>query len=619
MGVGRTIVRRFASALALVSLAACLEPTQVTLELSTDFDCADLGGVYIAVGGRGRSDLSLPNATTEVCLDRRVGTLVITPGGSASEDVVVEVMGGFDGRSATDCVNQGYHLLAAQPGQKQVVDDGPGGCIVARRVLRFVPHKPLFLPVKLSAQCVDVVCDPASTCAQGSCVPAEIADPSTCATPGGCAFEGVGGPGGAGAGGAGAGGAGGAGGVGGLGAAGGGGLGGAGGGGAGGGGAAVCGDGTISPPDEACDGANLGLDTCETLGFAAGQLACSAACAFDTTGCTLCGNDQVDGVEECDGLELLGETCETLVGPGSLGTLACAASCAAFDTTSCGPPLTCGDGIIDGTEQCDSGNVGVATCETLGFAGGALGCLPNCQLDTSNCQTCGNGALDGLEECDGAAFPAGASCAALGFALGALACTSACQVDASACTNCGNGSIDQGEACDGLDVGGLDCASHLGGSFTGPLACTAACALDTSGCTSPSCGNGMLDAGEHCDGATFDPSFDDCDDFGFAPGFVSCQSCLADTSMCELCGNGMCDPGETSCSCPGDCPDDPLSCSLCECGSSGGSCACDADCVDRGDCCVNACNACGACGAVCGNGLCGPSEEPLGVRRLFLW
>src|SRR3989338_5603259 len=59
------------------------------------------------------------------------------------------------------------------------------------------------------------------------------------------------------------------------------------------------------------------------------------------------------------------------------------------------------------------------------------------------------------------------------------------------------------------------------------------------------CGNGILEAGELCDGE--DPLGDitSCVDFGFASGTLSCTSCRFDTSRCvakptaAVCGNGI--------------------------------------------------------------------------------
>lgn len=95
--------------------------------------------------------------------------------------------------------------------------------------------------------------------------------------------------------------------------------------------------------------------------------------------------------------------------------------------------------------------------------------------------------------------------------------------------NCGNGKIDQGEQCDALDLGGRSCgAFNLGG---GQLACKADCTLDASNCNvdgSPGedqkqpCGDGVLSAGEQCDGSDF--SILSCASFGYAGGTLTCSA-----------------------------------------------------------------------------------------------
>jgi len=47
----------------------------------------------------------------------------------------------------------------------------------------------------------------------------------------------------------------------------------------------VCGDGVIEGTEQ-CDGANLGGQTCEGLGYFGGDLACDGSCNFDTSGCS---------------------------------------------------------------------------------------------------------------------------------------------------------------------------------------------------------------------------------------------------------------------------------------------------------------------------------------------
>jgi hypothetical protein len=96
--------------------------------------------------------------------------------------------------------------------------------------------------------------------------------------------------------------------------------------------ATLCGNRELSQGEE-CDGTLLDGETCRSLGFASGRLACGE-CHFDTSGCTLCGNDEIDEREECDGTELGDKTCASL-GFVEGGTLACADTCK-LDTADCG-------------------------------------------------------------------------------------------------------------------------------------------------------------------------------------------------------------------------------------------------------------------------------------------
>ncbi|MBK7952257.1 MAG: hypothetical protein IPK00_26770 [Deltaproteobacteria bacterium] len=48
-----------------------------------------------------------------------------------------------------------------------------------------------------------------------------------------------------------------------------------------------CGNGTIEPEiGETCDGSDLGLETCSSVGWSSGTLACSATCQFETSTCS---------------------------------------------------------------------------------------------------------------------------------------------------------------------------------------------------------------------------------------------------------------------------------------------------------------------------------------------
>lgn len=100
-----------------------------------------------------------------------------------------------------------------------------------------------------------------------------------------------------------------------------------------------------------------------------------------------CGNGMRDGTELCDGPDLGENSCESLNFTG--GTLACAASCDGFDFSMCeGEPGTCNNGMVEAGERCDGSNVGDASCESLGQMPGQLRCTADClNYDTSLCGT----------------------------------------------------------------------------------------------------------------------------------------------------------------------------------------------------------------------------------------
>ena len=80
-----------------------------------------------------------------------------------------------------------------------------------------------------------------------------------------------------------------------------------------------------------------------------------------------------------------------------------------------------------------------------------------------------------------------------------------------------------------------------------------------------------------------------CLSLGYDAGALSCNvGCSYNTGTCESfsCGDNKCQAGEDSCVCPEDCPEDPNTCSACECGGQGGpDCFCDIFCVLNFDCC----------------------------------
>ena len=216
----------------------------------------------------------------------------------------------------------------------------------------------------------------------------------------------------------------------------------------------LCGNGAVDG-EEPCDGDALGGQSCADLGFHGGTLACNPDCTYDVTGCLLagsCGDGVVqdDFHEQCDGNDLNSETCATLGFVG--GVLACDDMCH-FLTTGC---TSCGNGVINAGEQCDGTALGGQTCVTKGFVGGTLACNASCSgFVTTGCAQCGNNTINSPEVCDGDAL-GGRTCVTLGYDGGTLACVTMCtDFDTSGCWRCGDGVLqpENGETC---DDGGTD-------------------------------------------------------------------------------------------------------------------------------------------------------------------
>ena len=139
----------------------------------------------------------------------------------------------------------------------------------------------------------------------------------------------------------------------------------------------VCGNALREPPEQ-CDGADLGGQSCSSLGEGTGTVVCRADCTLDTSGCQLppvCGNNLREPPEECDGSDLNAQSCSSL-GQGT-GALSCASGCA-FDTSGCSLSSPCGNGTLDNGEVCDDGNRASGDC-----------CSPTCQPEIG--ASCGAG------------------------------------------------------------------------------------------------------------------------------------------------------------------------------------------------------------------------------------
>jgi len=309
-----------------------------------------------------------------------------------------------------------------------------------------------------------------------------------------------------------------------------------------------CGDGVIDGGEE-CDTDQLASNSCAGLGYTKGTLACSAACEYDTSDCSTCGDGAAEGTdtasvgyETCDGSDLRGQDCISI--GQAAGDLACNASCG-WDISGCvGSGAVCGNGVQEGDEECDDNNT--TACD---------GCSPLCKVET-----CGNGVVECGEQCDDGAQNSDTA--------------DSCRTD---CTNpiCGDGIKDAAEVCDGADFGApgsntCDGYYHMlnpadPNTYVGMVDCPAQGTCQTVITVQCSvCGNGICESGA-------DPYLDNVENAQNCPTDCGAQcdldgicepyngendnTCPADcpyTTACDY--DGYCDPGESPGGCPSDCP-----------------------------------------------------------------
>ncbi len=239
-----------------------------------------------------------------------------------------------------------------------------------------------------------------------------------------------------------------------------------------------CGDGVADIAyGEACDGTDFAGDSCIERGFYTGSLVCSTDCmTIDGTSCaSFCGDGILDSNhgEECDGTHLDDETCGSLGYHG--GSLACDGNCY-FDRSDCMAAGRCGDGVVQSEhESCDGSDLDGETCLTLGYYGGTLTCNLLCGFNLISCMAagrCGDGVVQTThgETCDGENMN-GTTCQTLGFGPGPLTCTDSCTIDSSGCSSATDVSAGYFHSCavDNLGTGkcwGSNSSGQLGDNTT---------------------------------------------------------------------------------------------------------------------------------------------------------
>lgn len=192
---------------------------------------------------------------------------------------------------------------------------------------------------------------------------------------------------------------------------------------------------------------------------------------------------------------------------------------------------------LDITAGGESGESGGATTEptTQGPTGG---CDSDICCSPGAAQQCHDGAVHSFDSC-------GNDAGLLEACVGDLICvnTSATTAECEPLKSCGNGMLDADEQCDGRNLGGATCASQ--GFEPGTLTCSPGCQFDTAGCCSSQ-------ASYQCLGDSVQ-WLDSCGGPGDikeeCPRGLSCTNTSATTAECtggQPCGNGSID-GDEAC------------------------------------------------------------------------
>ena len=151
----------------LLSVSCAKDPTEVVVTVFSDVPCEAVAA--IAAGPTGELGDRPASAVSTLCdpTTGARGALVLVPKASDSGELAVEVRIRTDQGQPDDCV-------AANNYQ---------GCIVARRILNYIPGRTVHMRIDLRNPCLDTPCSQTTSCvAQGlskACVAAQI-DPNKC-------------------------------------------------------------------------------------------------------------------------------------------------------------------------------------------------------------------------------------------------------------------------------------------------------------------------------------------------------------------------------------------------------------------------------------------------------
>lgn len=166
-----------AAAVGVLVVGACREPTAIVLEITTDVPCADVvsgGGVDVRVGAASAVETA-PSSQFQTlqCDGGKVGSLTIVPSGDDQDQVGLFVA---VASKANPALEQGRSV--------DCNSTDPGNCIIQKRVLRYIPHAQLKMPIHLGQACAGSNCAEGFSCdpSDGQCKPDDqcIKDPQSC-------------------------------------------------------------------------------------------------------------------------------------------------------------------------------------------------------------------------------------------------------------------------------------------------------------------------------------------------------------------------------------------------------------------------------------------------------
>jgi hypothetical protein len=149
-------------------MGACSDPpTEVVLNVFSDVPCN--AQVAVAVGNAGELGDRSASATSNTCdpATGSRGVLVLVPKSSDTGELAMEIRIRADQADPENCL----------------ASEGYDGCIIARRILNYIPGRSVSLRVDLKNPCLNTPCTQTTSCvAQGlgkSCVVAHL-DPTQC-------------------------------------------------------------------------------------------------------------------------------------------------------------------------------------------------------------------------------------------------------------------------------------------------------------------------------------------------------------------------------------------------------------------------------------------------------